>query len=129
MSNAVKFRQKSLSYMSTVPYASVTTSFSSMVREISLTHWAAADSSIYDPSEVDAFYRLMMVTISRSVDQVERSLLGHIRLTDVFVRKLVAKSNTLRLVLHRLAIHNRSTELLHNSLVDGVTLEQSASFS
>jgi len=71
----------------------------------------------------------MMVTISRSVDQGERSPLGRMKLTDVFVCKLVAKSHTLRLVLHRLAIHNRSAELLHNSLVDGVTLEQSASFS
>lgn len=43
-------------------------------------------------------------------------------LTDIFVGKLVGEPHTLRLMFHRLAIHNRLLELLDDGLVNGVAL-------
>lgn len=46
--------------------------------------------------------------------------LGH---TDIFVGELVRQPNTLWLMLHRFAVHNRLLELFDNGLVDRVTLQ------
>lgn len=43
--------------------------------------------------------------------------------TDVLVGQLMRKTNPLRLVLHRAAIHNSMLKLLLDSAVDGITLE------
>jgi hypothetical protein len=43
-------------------------------------------------------------------------------LTDVLVCKLVREAHPLRLMLHRLSIHDCVLELLNNSLVDGIAL-------
>jgi hypothetical protein len=61
------------------------------------------------------------------VKNAGRVQLSRIILTDVFVRELVAKSDTLRLVLYGLAIHNSYPEIFHDSFVNGIALETSAS--
>jgi len=43
---------------------------------------------------------------------------------DVFIGQLVRKSNSLRLMLDRFAIHNGDFEIVHNGLVDGITLHE-----
>lgn len=42
--------------------------------------------------------------------------------TDIFVCKLVGKAHALWLMLDRLAVDDGVLEILHNGLVDGVTL-------
>lgn len=46
------------------------------------------------------------------------------RLTDIFVRELVVKPNTLWLMFYRLAIDNRVSELFHDGFVDSIALTQ-----
>jgi hypothetical protein len=41
----------------------------------------------------------------------------------------MGEPNSLRLVLHRLAIDNRNSEMFNYGFVDGVTLERSANYS
>lgn len=65
----------------------------------------------------------MMVT---SVDQHllssgRQSGLGW-RLTDVFVSEFVSESNTLRLMLDGLPVHDGMLELFYYRLVDGIAL-------
>jgi hypothetical protein len=48
---------------------------------------------------------------------------GRLERTDVLVLQLVRQSDSLGLMLNRLAVHNGRLELLDNGLVDGVTLK------
>ena len=65
-------------------------------------------------------YRFMIVTeFCQNASSISNAARG---LTDVFICKLMRESDSLRLVLDRLAVHDCKFELLHNSLVDGITL-------
>lgn len=49
-------------------------------------------------------------------------------LTDVFVCQLVGETDALRLMLDRLPVDNSMLELLHDCLVDGMTLRQTRAY-
>lgn len=65
----------------------------------------------------------MIVTIAG--DQYQWGHILHCAMglrTDVFISKLVRESHSLRLMLHRLSIHNGIPELLHDGAMDSIAL-------
>jgi len=63
-----------------------------------------------------------MVTGCRLEKYVESMKPVEQRLTNIFVRKFMAKTYTLRLVLNGFAIHNGMTKLLNDRLVNCIAL-------
>ena len=68
---------------------------------------------------VQDYHRFMIVTADNE-NGMRRWIIW--RLTDVFIGKFVGQTHPLRLVLHRLSIHDRVLELLHDSFVDSIAL-------
>lgn len=53
----------------------------------------------------------------------ERKETKGLRLTDIFIRKFVTESYSLRLMLDRFAVNNGLAELFDDGLVNGITLQ------
>ena len=68
---------------------------------------------------VQNYHRFMIVTAD-SEDMTRRWV--YWTLTDVLIGKLVRQTHSLWLMLHRLSIHDRVLELLHDSLVNSIAL-------
>ena len=68
---------------------------------------------------IQDYYRFMIVTAG-SEKKIRRWIFW--TLTDVLIGKLVGKTHPLWLMLHRLSIHDRVLELLHDSFMDSIAL-------
>ena len=76
-----------------------------------------------DLASQDHTYRLTIVTGQdvSTFTPLNVSLLNRVQ-TNIFIAELVSKAHALRLVLDRFAVNNGVLELLHDRLVDRVTL-------
>ena len=61
-----------------------------------------------------------MIVTAGSEKEIRRRVFW--ALTDVLIGKFVGQTHPLWLMLHRLSIHDRVLELLHDSLVNSIAL-------
>ena len=70
---------------------------------------------MHSATELTACIHFLIIVTAPSQEQCVKE---GVQLTDIFVRKFVAQTNPLGLVLDRPPIDNRNLELLNDGLVD-----------